>query len=306
VAKSQFNQKLSGSALTAGIVCYVFWGFVPLVFQLIGRKGVGAWELLAHRSLWAAPTAFILVLGCGLWSRVAAVVSNPRTVAWLMLSALLIGINWIVYIWSVNNGQVLATSFGYYITPLVNMAGGALIFGERISRYRALAIAITVLGVIVQGIAVGGLPWPSIALALAFGLYGIVRKHVAADAITGLFVECMFIGSGGLLYVLWLETHGAGHFLSSASLCAWLIAVGPISAIPLALFSWAARRIPLSFMAFLQFLTPSIALVVGLAEGETLSATRAASFTLIWCGALIATFDTFWRTGTAITAMESS
>jgi chloramphenicol-sensitive protein RarD len=305
VAKSPINQSLSGSALTAGIVCYAFWGFVPLVFQLIGGKGVGAWEILAHRSLWAAPTALVLVLASGLWPQVRLVLASPRTLLWLTLSALLIGINWIVYIWAVNNGQVLATSFGYYITPLVNMAGGALVFRETISRYRRVAIAVTVLGVIVQGIAVGGLPWPSLALALAFGIYGIVRKHVMADALTGLFIECVLIGSGGLLYVLWLQAHGVGHFFSSPTLSAWLMAAGPITAIPLALFSWAARRIPLSFMAFLQFLTPSIALLIGLAEGESLSVTRAVSFTLIWCGALIATFDTFWRHRAATTAMES-
>ena len=306
MAKSQFNQGLSGSALTAGIVCYAFWGFVPLVFQLIGRKGVSPWEILAHRSLWAAPTALILVAVSGPWSRVAEVFRRPRTLLWLTLTALLIGINWIVYIWAVNNGQVLATSFGYYITPLVNMAGGAFVFRERISRYRAIAMAITLLGVIAQGIAVGGLPWPSLVLAFAFGIYGIVRKRISADALTGLFVECLFIGGGGLLYVLWLESHGVGHFFDSPALTVWLLAVGPITAIPLALFSWAARRIPLSFMAFLQFLTPSIALFIGLAEGETLSATRAISFALIWCGALIATFDTFWRTRAATTPVESS
>ncbi|HEX5377025.1 MAG TPA: EamA family transporter RarD [Phenylobacterium sp.] len=286
----------SSTPLAAGLACYVIWGFVPLAFQAIGRLGVGPWEILAHRTLWGAPTALIFVLIAGQFRQVLAVFSNPRLLAGLMLSCALIAINWIVFIWAVNSGHVLESSLGYYITPLINMAAGVLIFRERMDRVGLAAIVLAAAGVAVQAVALGQLPWVSLILAFSFGGYGIVRKQVAADAQTGLFIECLLLAIPSLAYAAWLASQGQGHFGATPAATAWLVAAGPITAIPLVLFSWAARRIPLSYMGFLQFISPTMAFVIGVAEGEAFTPLRAVSFLFIWAGALTFTYGAWRRT----------
>lgn len=282
------------TALTAGIVCYLIWGFVPLVFQHIGGFGVGPWEILAHRTLWAAPTAFLFVAMAWRSSGLSQILRQPKTLGWLVLSTALIAINWSVYIWSVNTGHVLESSLGYYITPLINMAAGALIFRERMDRIGLIAIGLAAAGVIVQTVALGRLPMASLALAVSFGFYGVVKKQVSAEAQTGLFVECLLLAIPGLAYVFWLEGQGQNHLGSDPVLTAWLVAAGPITAIPLLLFAWAARRIPLSLMGFLQFLAPTIAFFIGVAQGEAFTPLRGLSFAFIWVGAGVFTFGA-WR-----------
>jgi chloramphenicol-sensitive protein RarD len=272
-------------ALGAGIGCYLIWGFVPLVFQAIGRLGVRPGEILAHRILWSLPTAALFVLVAGQGGQFLAVLKRPRVLSWLGLSSLLIATNWIVFIGAVNSGRLLDASLGYYITPLVSMAAGAILFRERIHRLGYAAMALAVLGVAIQALALGGLPIISIVLALSFGGYGIVRKRVAADAQTGFLVECLLVSLPALAYVLWLAHTHQGHFGGVSA--AWLIAAGPITAIPLVLFAWAARRIPLSAMGFLQFLSPTIGFVIGILEGEAFTPLRALSFVFIWGGAAV-------------------
>jgi chloramphenicol-sensitive protein RarD len=288
-------------ALTAGIACYLIWGFVPLVFQAIGALGVSPWEILAHRTIWATPTALIFVLMAGQWRQVVSVFSNRRVLAWLALSAALIATNWSVFIWAVTSGRVLESSLGYYITPLINMAAGALLFRERIDRIGAVAIALAVIGVAVQTAALGHLPLVSLALAISFGGYGVVRKQVKADAQTGLFIECLLLAVPGLAYALWLSAQGQGHFTTSPQTTAWLLASGPITAAPLVLFSWCARRLPLSVMGFMQFIGPTIGIVIGVVEGEAFGPLRAASFVFIWGGAAVFAWGA-WRRSRAVMA----
>lgn len=282
------------TALAAGVVCYLIWGFVPLAFQAMGHLGVGAWEILSHRTLWGTPTALAFVLLAGQGRQVLAVFSNPRLLAGLTLSAALIATNWIIFIWAVNSGRVLESSLGYYITPLLNMAAGVAIFRERLDRIGLAAIGLAGLGVVIQAFALGHLPWVSLALAFSFGAYGVVRKLVSADAQTGLFIECLLLAGPGVVYLIWLQRQGLSHFNATPATTAWLIAAGPITAVPLVLFSWAARRIPLSVMGFLQFIGPTIAFAIGRAEGEAFSTLRAVSFVFIWGGAGVFTYGA-WR-----------
>ena len=271
-------------ALTAGVGCYLIWGLVPLVFQLLGRLGASPWEILAERTVWAAPMALVFVLAARHGREALAALRTPRTMAWLGFSALLIGANWSIYIWAVNSGRVLEASLGYYIIPLLAMAAGALLFQERIDRLGAIAIALAALGVAIQAVAMGRLPLVSLALALSFGGYGIVRKRVAASAQTGLLIECLLLAGPGLAYVLWLGGCGQSHLGASLPASAWLLACGPITAVPLVLFSWAARRIRLSTLGFLQFIGPTIGFVIGVMQGETCTPLRAVSFVFIWSG----------------------
>jgi chloramphenicol-sensitive protein RarD len=293
-------------ALMAGIGCYLIWGFVPLVFQAIGALGVGPWEILAHRTLWGTPTALVFVLLARQWRQVLSVFSNRRVLAWLTLSAALIATNWSVFIWAVTSGRVLESSLGYYITPLLNMAAGALLFRERIDRIGAVAIALAVIGVAVQTAAIGHLPLVSLALGVSFGAYGVVRKQVKADAQTGLFIECLLLAVPGLAFVAWLESRGQGHFTASPETTLWLLASGPVTAVPLVLFSWCARRLPLSVMGFMQFIGPTIGIVIGVVEGEAFGPLRAASFVFIWAGAAVFAWGAWRRSRTVMRAVAET
>lgn len=285
------------TALAAGISCYLMWGFVPLAFQLMGRLGVTPWEILAHRIVWGVPAAAVFVLAARQGRQVAAVFRQPRVLGLLALSAALIAVNWIVFIIAVNNGRVLETSLGYFINPLMNMAAGALLFRERIDTVAKAAIGFALLGVGLQTAALGHLPIVSLTLAISFLCYGLVRKQVAAEAQTGLLVECLLLAPLAIGFVVWLEFAARqGHFLGDPVAAAWMVASGPLTALPLVLFAWAARRIPLSAMGFLQFIAPSITFVTGLLQGEPFTPLRAVSFGFIWLGAAIFIYGAWRRT----------
>lgn len=274
-------------ALGAGVGCYVIWGLIPLLFQALAAHGVGPWEILANRSLWAVPTALVFVLLAGQWPQVVAVFRNRRVLAWLCLSSFLVASNWLTFIWAVNSGRVLETSLGYYINPLLSMAAGAILFRERITRAGGVAIALAAAGVALQAVALGRLPFVSLALAVTFGGYGVVRKRVAAEAQTGLFIECLLLAFPALGYMAWLQHAGGLHLGAGAVTTSLLVACGPITGVPLVLFAWAMRRMPLSAMGFLQFIMPTMAFVLGVEQHERFTPLIAASFVLIWAGAAI-------------------
>ena len=293
-ARAPFDEAKAG--LLAGLLCYLIWGFVPLAFQAIGREGVGAWEIMAHRVIWGVVAAGGFVLAARQGPQVLRILKTPRTLGWLTLSAVLIAFNWTLFVWSVNNGRILETSLGYYITPLINMAAGALLFRERIGNTGRLAIGLAAVGVVIQAVALGHPPYVALALAFSFGAYGIVRKRVAADAQSGLFIECLVLLAPAVGYFLWLEGVGQGHFFAAPSTTAWLIASGPITAVPLALFAWAARRIPLSTMGFLQFIAPTTSFFIGVVQGEPFTPVRAVSFAFIWLGAAVFLWGAWHKT----------
>ncbi|HMO42383.1 MAG TPA: EamA family transporter RarD [Phenylobacterium sp.] len=284
----------TAAAYGAGLSAYLIWGFIPLVFQALGSLGVGSWEILAHRTFWAIPAAALFVWMAGQAPQALAVFRRPRVLALLALSALLIAVNLLVYIWAVNNGRVLQTSLGYFINPLLSMAAGALLFRERLDRIAQAAIALAAVGVAFQAIAIGGLPWVSLTLAASFCGYGIVRKRVDADAQTGLLIECLLLGLPGAVYAAWLAGAGMDHFTQGAVPAAWLIFSGAATAIPLVLFSWAARRLPLSAMGFMQFLAPSMTFVLGVIQGEALGWAKITAFAFIWAGAGVFAYG-LWR-----------
>jgi chloramphenicol-sensitive protein RarD len=167
------------------------------------------------------------------------------------------------------------------------MAAGALLFRERIDKAGAIAMALAAIGVVIQTAALGHLPIVALVLALSFGGYGIVRKHVSAEAQTGLFVECAVLAVPGLAYVAFLQSSGGGHLTASPASAFWLVACGPITALPLMLFAWAVRRAPLSAMGFLQFISPTMTFFLGIAQGEAFTPARAVSFAFIWGGAAV-------------------
>ena len=303
-AKSASHPVGSGRAFAAAVACYLIWGIIPLVFQVMGRLGISPWEILANRMVWATPVALVFVLIARQGREVLAALRAPRTLAWLALSSVLIAGNWGIYIWAVNSGRVLETALGYYINPLLGMAAGAVIFNERIDRLGWIAIGLAILGVTVQAVAAGGLPMVSLALAVSFGGYGIVRKRVAASAQAGLLIECVLLAGFGLAYLGWLQHTGAGHLGKSLPATAWLLACGPLTAVPLVLFAWAARRIPLSSLAFLQFLGPTSGFAIGVLQGEAFTPLRALSFVFIWGGVAVFAYAAWQRSRPELRATE--
>ncbi len=279
----------SRQALTAGIICYLIWGVIPLAFQQMGAHGADPWEILAHRSLWGVVWAAGLVILAHQSSQVMAVLKDPRTLGFLLLSSLIIGTNWVTYILAVNNGRTLDAALGYYLNPLLNMAAGAWLFREKITRIGFVAIGLAVIGVVIQTIALGHAPWISLMLAVTFSLYGIIRKRVSADAQTGLFIECLILSVPALAWIVWLQMSGQGHFGFDWPTSLWLLFSGPLTVIPLMLFSWAARRMPLSTMGFLQYIAPTMVFVIGMLQGESLGLLRGISFGFIWAAVAIFT-----------------
>ncbi|HLK24106.1 MAG TPA: EamA family transporter RarD [Caulobacteraceae bacterium] len=280
-------------ALAAALGCYLIWGAVPGIFILMNRLGASPWEILGQRALWSPLWAGGLVLAAGQRAEALGVFVRPRVFALLACSAVLIGANWAVFIWAVDNGHNIDSSLGYFINPLLNMAVGALIFRERIDAVAWTAIVLAAIGVALQAAALGHLPWISLFLAASFCAYGVIRKRVAASAQTGLFVECLLIAVPGVAYLVWLGGHGGGAFGHGAAPTALLMLAGPLTVAPLALFTWAARRLPFSTLGFLQYIGPTLGFLTGLATGETLTPLRAVSFVFIWSGALVFVFGAF-------------
>ena len=277
----------SRQALLVGVFCYFIWGLTPALFIAMGRAGASPWEILAHRALWSAPWAGLLVVMAARTSELRAVFANPKRLGLLTLSAAAISSGWGVFVWSVNNGHNIEASVGYFITPLLNMAAGALFFRERIDRVGQVAIALAATGVAMQAVALGHLPIIALYLALTFWVYGLIRRQIAVEAQTGLFVECLLMTVPGLIFVLWLHHAGGDIFGRSLGGTLLMMTAGPATVAPLALFAWTARRLPLSTFGFLQFLSPSIGFLIGLAVGERLSPLGEVSFAFIWAGSAV-------------------
>ncbi|CAN5257380.1 EamA family transporter RarD [soil metagenome] len=283
------------NALIAATVCYTAWGVFPLLFMAMARTGFTAGEILAHRALWALLFATILVVASGQFAQARRVLTTPATLGWLALSTTMILINWAAYVWATTRHHTLEASLGYYINPLLNMVAGMVLFRERIDRWGWVAIGMAAIGVVLQTLALGRAPWLSILIALSFAAYGVIRKKVAADAQTGLFVECLLMIPFGAALLIWLGHAGQAVGFASPAHWAWSISSGLATVLPLALFAWSARRLPLSTIGFLQFLAPTLQFAIGVASGEALTPLRIASFVFIWTGAGVFAFSALWK-----------
>ncbi|MFJ6025373.1 EamA family transporter RarD [Brevundimonas sp. NPDC092305] len=296
----------SRAALLSAFGCYVMWGLMPLLFMGQHAVGFDAPEILAHRALWSVLVAGLLVWLAKQGGQVAAVFRNPKTLAWLALSTLLIAVNWGIYVWATTHHATLEASLGYYINPLLNMIVGMWLFRERIDRWGWVAIGLAAVGVLFQALALGRPPWISIALAISFASYGVIRKRVPVDAQAGLLVECLLLVPFGLAWVLWLQQSGAGTAFSDPVHTLWALSNGPATVLPLVLFAWSARRLPLSTIGFIQFLAPTLQFAVGVWSGEALTGLRIASFAFIWGGAAVFAAAAFLRVRAEREALKAS
>lgn len=268
--------------LAYGVAAYGCWGFMPVYIKAVSRAPV--LEVLSHRIAWAFVLLLVIVWRRGevvdLWSAVR----TARTLAVLAASTTAIAVNWLVYIWAVQSGHVLDSSLGYFINPLVNVLFGVAILHERLDRTVRLAVAIAAAGVLWLAVRGGHVPWIALTLAASFGSYGLLRKLAPVGALVGLTVETALLTplAGG--YLIWAEANGrAALFAVSPSLDALLLSAGPVTAIPLLFFAGAARRLPLSTLGFIQYLSPTLQFLLAvLAYREPLDAPRLVAFVLIW------------------------
>jgi len=279
--------------LIASLACFTLWGLLPILFIWASRLGAGAMEIVAWRIIWSLPCAIALVFIAGQGAHLRRLRRN--TLAALALSAALIAINWSIYVWAVCSSHLISASLGYYLNPLLNMAAGALLFKERIDRAGRIAIGLAAIGVVLQGVALGQFPWVSLGLAFSFCGYAIVRKSAAVEAQTGLLVECLFLIIPAIAYATYLTHAGQGVFGTTPMATLALVVGGPSTVIPLALFAFAARRMPLTSIGFLQFIAPTLQFLVGVESGETMTPLRAFSFVFIWAGALVFVFGVWQK-----------
>jgi chloramphenicol-sensitive protein RarD len=277
--------------LLFGIAAYGLWGLFPLYWPLLEPSAPA--EILAHRIVWSLLFVGLLVWVRHRYSTVRSALLDRRTRSTLVVASVVIGCNWFLFIWAVNDHHVVETSLGYFINPLVSVAMGVVAFGERLRRLQWVAIGIAAAGVLWLTFEYGRPPWISIALALSFGTYGLAKKKANVGAVQSLAVETMVLAPLALGYLVTLQAGGTGEFgQHGAGHTAMLIGTGVVTALPLLCFGAAATRIPLSMIGMLQYLTPTLQFLIGVAVyDEPMTSARWVGFVLVWAALAVFTAE---------------
>ncbi|MCH8536551.1 MAG: EamA family transporter RarD [Alkalimonas sp.] len=282
------EQKLGG---LAAVSAYSLWGVAPLYFKQIAF--IPAMEILVHRIVWSCLLLLLVIVALQQWPKLRAVFKQPRLVACLFLTALLLGFNWWLFIWAVNQNHMLDASLGYYINPLLNVLLGMLFLGERLRKMQWLALSLAAGGVLFQVVTYGSVPWIALALAGSFAIYGLLRKKLAVDAMIGLLIESLLLAPVALWYWWHLADSSAVNLLENSwSLNLWLMAAAVVTTVPLLCFIAGARRLQLSTMGFFQYIGPSLMFIFGVwLYQEPLAVERLMTFAVIWLALLIYSLD---------------
>jgi chloramphenicol-sensitive protein RarD len=279
------------AGVASGFVAYILWGLFPLYWGLL--EPASPLEVLAARMVFALASLAVLVTIVGQWPVVRAVLRDRRSRTILLGAALLVSLNWGVFIWAVANDLVVDASLGYFINPLVSVALGVLVLRERLRALQWLAVAIAAVAVLYATLSLGRLPWVALVLAFSFGFYGLAKKLAGVDAVASLTVETMYMTPFALAYLAWLGvqgslalgSHGVGHALL-------VVGAGPVTALPLLFFGFAAHRVPLSVLGPLQYVAPSLQLAIGVWWlDEPMSPERWLGFVGVWIALVVFTVD---------------
>lgn len=279
------------AGVASGLAAYLLWGLFPLYWGFL--EPATPTEVLAARVVFSLATLAILVTVVRQWGAVGAVLRDPRSRWLLAAAAVVVSVNWGVYIWSVDNEHVVEASLGYFINPLVSIAMGVLVLREQLRALQWLAVAIAAIAVLYASVALGQVPWIALILAFSFGTYGLLKKLAGVDAVPSLTVELIILTPFAFAYMMWLLArdelalgqYGWGHALL-------MIGAGPVTALPLLFFGFAAHRVPLTLLGPLQYLTPSMQLLIGVWWlCEPMTPQRWASFVIVWIGLVVFTFD---------------
>lgn len=284
--------------LLFGVGAYVFWGLFPLYWPLL--KPANPLEIVSHRAVWTLVFCLIVLALLHQLKSTFAILKQPRKLAGLFATTVLISINWLTYIWATNNGHVVESALGYYITPLIIIAFGILLLREKMRPLQWVAVGIAAIGVTILTIDYGRLPWVALSLALSWGSYGLIKKKLDLGALEGLTIETLISLLPYGFYLLYLGNQGQGQFGTSAGLTALLIAAGAMTAIPLLLFNGSTTRLPYSTIGLLQYITPTISFSIGVwVNHEEMPTARWFGFIVIWL-ALIALGTDLVRSSRAI------
>ena len=270
----------SRAGFTFGFAAYGLWGVLPLYFKAL--RHIPAIDIVAHRVLWSLPFLAALIALAKGWSNVREAITRPKTIGMLTLTALLIGGNWLLYVYAVTSGHILAASFGYYLNPLANVLLGRFVLKERLGWLQWTAVAVAAAGISVLAAGAMGQLWISLTLCVSFALYGLLRKIVPADAITGLGIETGLLLPLALLWLGWRLAAGAPILGTTAADTGLLLVAGIVSTTPLLLFTAAAKRLQYSTLGMLQFIAPTLQFLIGVWYGEPFMKAHAIAFSAIW------------------------
>ncbi len=278
------------SGFTFALLAYSAWGVFPLYFKAL--HDVPAVQVLSHRIVWSVVLLAIATPLLGRWAT-ALHALGPRKRLAILASSVLIAANWLTYIWAVQVGRVLEASLGYFVNPLVSVLLGVLFLRERLRRMQVAAIALAGIGVLAMVIRLHTLPWLPLTLALSFGLYGFVRKRAGVDAVGGLLAETLVLAPLAVCWLVYSEAHGVGAFGHDLHTSVLLAAAGPITAVPLIWFAMGVRRLPLSTVGILQYVTPTLQFLLAVAlYREPFGSAQALAFGFIWTALALYTWDT--------------
>jgi chloramphenicol-sensitive protein RarD len=284
------KDKATNAGLIAAIAAFVIWGVFPVYFKL--TDSVGPIEILSHRVIWSVVFGSMVIQWRRQWPEVWAALVNFKTLRFLLLATICIAMNWGFYIWAVQNDLIFQASLGYYINPLIFVVIGMVFLGEKLSRLKLFAVILACIGVAILTVYGGEFPWVSLILACSWTGYAVIRKQVDVGAMPGLFVEtlCLFIPA--LAYLAYLYSIGSlALFNAEWDLKALLVLAGPITVIPLIAFTFAAKRLTLITLGFLQFIGPTLQFCMGLLYGEVLTPAHILCFGFIWTAVIIFVFD---------------
>lgn len=293
--KDSIAHNEASTGLLYGLAAYLVWGFFPAFFKAMDT--VPSFQVVSHRIVWSL--LFLLVLSSrgARWKEVRDAVRDPRSLLLLVSTAILIAVNWLVFIIAVGHGQVLQSSLGYFITPFVSVLLGMIFLKEQLRRLQLISLLLAAGGVIILTICYGSFPWTALILAVTFGSYGLLRKIVKTDALAGLTVETLLLAPAACGYLLVLGWQGKGVFLhTDLRTNLLLMSAGVVTAVPLLLFAAAARRLRLATIGFLQYITPTLHFLLAvLVYNEFFTTSHLTGFLLIWSGLLCYSWDA-WRT----------
>ena len=267
--------------LVLGISAYAFWGILPIYFKAL--RAVPSVDIVAHRILWSVPILALLLSVAGAWEELGAALRNRRAMLLLGVTALLIGANWLLYVYAVNSGHILAGSLGYYLNPLANVLLGRIVLKERLSWLQWAAVALAAAGIAALAAGALGQLWISIALCLSFASYGLLRKIAPVDATAGLAIETAILAPFAAAWLVWSFSSGQPTFGDSSADIVLIAVAGVVTTVPLLLFTAAARLLPYSMLGMLQFIAPTLQFLIAvLLYGEPFTTAHAIAFGAIW------------------------
>jgi len=274
------------------LVAYLLWGFLPLYMKAVAH--MPATEVLSHRIVWSVPVAGVVLLVLGRTGDIGPALRSPRTLAMAATTALIIAVNWLIYVWAIAVDRTVETALGYYINPLVTVLLGAALLGERLNRWQVAAVGLAAAAVVVLTLDAGGLPWVSLALAVTFAAYGYLRKTLPIGPSQGFFLEVLILSPLALAFLVWQWSRGEGHFLDGIN--PWLLMLaGPVTAAPLILYAFGAKLLRISTLGIMQYIAPTMIGAIGIfVFGEPFGTGRMIAFALIWAALALYTWSMFF------------